>query len=127
MGHFPSGTVREGKATSGSQGSWISHGAFQADATQRFAPAFGFLAGTVSVEIYFGVTGGLFVPVELIFPVIGLLVGIGINTLIGAPSLVLTPWTAEVTKLRQRIIWWPDVREIRVERHQFMRMIVIYE
>ena len=100
---------------------------FRPTLTQRFAPAFGFLAGTVSVEIYFGVTGGLFVPVELIFPVIGLLVGIGINTLIGAPSLVLTPWTAEVTKLRQRIIWWPDVREIRVERHQFMRMIVIYE
>ncbi len=100
---------------------------FRPTLTQRFAPALGFAAGTGAVGLYFWVADGLFVPAGVISPLIGLLVGTGINALIGSPSLVLTPWTAEVTSLRQRIVWWPDVREIRVERHQFMRMIVIYE
>lgn len=43
---------------------------------------------------------------------------------IGSPGLVLTPWTAEVTRLGQSIVWRPDVQEIRVERHWLLRTIV---
>ena len=100
---------------------------FKPTLTQRFAPALGFVAGMGTVELYFWLADRLFVPVALAGPLVGLLIATGANILIGSPGLVLTPWTAEVTKLRQRIVWWPDVREIRVERHQLMRTIVLYE
>jgi hypothetical protein len=63
----------------------------------------------------------------IIGPFIGVLIGLGINGITGLPNVVLTPWTAEVTNLTRRIIWWPDVREIRVERRMLVRAGVLYE
>jgi hypothetical protein len=100
---------------------------FKLTLTQRLMSLLAGTAGLAGVELYFWLADGLFDPLAIIAPLVGLLIGTGINFMISSPGLVLTPWTAEVTRLGQRIVWWPDVREIRVERRWLMRMIVLYE
>jgi hypothetical protein len=100
---------------------------FKLTPMQRFLPLLGGVVGLAGVELYFWLADGLFEPLAVVAPMIGVLIGTGINIMTGSPSLVLTPWTAEVTRLNQRIVWWPDVREIRVERRGLVRVVTLYE
>lgn len=100
---------------------------FKQTIMQRIAPVLGGLIGTGVVELLAAARG-----VSSAAPPAFFLAGLTIGSVVAAPfggrfGVVLTPWTAEVNGLRRRVIWWPDVQMIRVERRTLMRTVVIYE
>lgn len=96
---------------------------------QGMSAALGGIVGVSAVQLYFWIADGLFLPGVTIRFSGGLFLSSALGGLIGKRrfGVVLTPWTAEVHNLRRRVIWWPDVEAIRVERVMFSRTVVIYE
>lgn len=102
---------------------------FSLTTCQSLSTALGAIVGLGSVQLYFWITDRVFLPGVTIRLLAPLLVGSLVGGLTSKRSfgVVLTPWTAEVSNLRRRVIWWPDVQVIKVERFLFSRTIVIYE
>lgn len=100
---------------------------FRLTLSQKLSPMLGCFIGVFVAWLGFSMAhqpaGATFLPFVFVW------IGGVLGALIG-PShygVTLTPWTAEVHGLRQRVIWWPDVEIIRVERVMLTRRIVIYE
>ena len=102
---------------------------FRLTVPQRLMPMLGGLIGIGTAQLYFWLAQGLFNAGLTGHLLLGWAFGGAIVGLTGSAGygVTLTPWTAEVQNLRKRVIWWPDVEMIRVEKSFPNRKIVIYE
>lgn len=94
---------------------------------QRLAPVIGVVAGMLTVQLCAWYSTGAF-PVWRTVDIAGWCAFYCVVVELGTLrfDVTLTPWTAELRRPR-RVIWWRDVRTIRVEKRWLSRRVVIYE